>query len=111
MSFTTTRAPSAANNRACSRPIPRPAPVMIATRPSSAPMEEEATGAGDLAAQEDVHVGAPLHSLPRSGIGRRRVRAPAGDLAEVQPGGFEGGLRLIERAVPRHVGDGHEVGA
>src|SRR5262245_41101763 len=37
-SFTTTLAPSAANSRACSRPRPRPAPVMIATRPSSAPI-------------------------------------------------------------------------
>ena len=34
-SFTTTLAPSAANKSACSRPIPRPAPVMMATRPSS----------------------------------------------------------------------------
>src|SRR5664280_1026640 len=37
-SFTTTLAPSAANRRAYSRPIPRPAPVMMAIRPSSAPM-------------------------------------------------------------------------
>ncbi len=37
-SLTTTLAPSLANNNACSRPIPRPAPVMIATLPSSAPM-------------------------------------------------------------------------
>src|SRR5262245_26309840 len=32
--LTTTRAPSCANSRAYSRPSPRPAPVMIATRPS-----------------------------------------------------------------------------
>jgi hypothetical protein len=32
-SLTTTLAPSAANRRACSRPMPRPAPVTIAIRP------------------------------------------------------------------------------
>ena len=37
-SFTTILAPSAAISRACSRPMPRPAPVMIATRPSNEPM-------------------------------------------------------------------------
>ena len=36
-SLTTTAAPSFANSKACSRPRPRPAPVMMATRPSSAP--------------------------------------------------------------------------
>ncbi len=34
-SFTTTLAPSDANSSACSRPMPRPAPVTIATRPFS----------------------------------------------------------------------------
>src|SRR5688572_18613959 len=34
-SFTTTRAPSDAKSSACSRPIPRPAPVITATRSSS----------------------------------------------------------------------------
>src|SRR4051812_38441386 len=33
-SLTTTLAPCRANDRACSRPIPRPAPVTMATRPS-----------------------------------------------------------------------------
>ena len=37
-SLTTTLAPSAANSSAYSRPMPRPAPVMMAIRPSSAPM-------------------------------------------------------------------------
>jgi hypothetical protein len=37
-SLTTTLAPSDANSSACSRPMPRPAPVMIATRPSSVPI-------------------------------------------------------------------------
>ncbi|SIJ73565.1 Uncharacterised protein [Mycobacteroides abscessus subsp. abscessus] len=37
MSLTTTRAPSAANASACARPMPRPAPVMMTTRPSSKP--------------------------------------------------------------------------
>src|SRR2546423_6169172 len=37
-SLMTTLAPSCANSRACSRPIPRPEPVMMATRPSSAPI-------------------------------------------------------------------------
>ncbi len=36
-SFTTTLAPSDASIRACSRPMPRPAPVTIATRPSHSP--------------------------------------------------------------------------
>src|SRR5215213_3759948 len=35
-SFTTTRAPRDASDRACSRPRPPPAPVMIATLPSNA---------------------------------------------------------------------------
>src|SRR4051794_37423413 len=34
-SLTTTLAPSLAKSSACSRPMPRPAPVMMATRPSS----------------------------------------------------------------------------
>jgi len=38
MSLTTTRAPSAANASACSRPIPPPAPVTMTTRPSSNPI-------------------------------------------------------------------------
>src|ERR1700692_3173711 len=38
-SLTTTLAPSLANSSACSRPMPRPAPVMTATRPSSAPID------------------------------------------------------------------------
>src|SRR4051794_434256 len=37
-SLMTTLAPSWANSRACSRPIPRPEPVIMATRPSSAPI-------------------------------------------------------------------------
>ncbi|CAB4794108.1 unannotated protein [freshwater metagenome] len=37
-SFTTTFAPSDAKRSACSRPRPPPAPVIIATRPSSAPI-------------------------------------------------------------------------
>src|SRR5580658_6542320 len=37
-SFTTTRAPSAARHSAISRPIPPPAPVTMATRPSSNPI-------------------------------------------------------------------------
>ena len=41
MSLTTTCAPSAASNRACDRPMPRPAPVTIATLPSSRPMRAE----------------------------------------------------------------------
>ena len=36
-SFTTTAAPSLASISACSRPMPRPAPVTIATRPSQIP--------------------------------------------------------------------------
>src|SRR6202012_5980521 len=36
---TTTLAPSLANSSACSRPMPRPAPVMTATRPSNAPID------------------------------------------------------------------------
>src|SRR5579862_5823250 len=42
-SLTTTRAPWRANSRAWARPIPRPAPVMITTRPSQMP-----TGAATL---------------------------------------------------------------
>ena len=38
-SLTTILAPSDAMSNACSRPIPRPAPVMITTRPSSKPIE------------------------------------------------------------------------
>src|ERR1700722_20728362 len=38
-SLTTTLAPSLANSSACSRPMPRPAPVMTATRPSNAPID------------------------------------------------------------------------
>src|SRR5271166_283146 len=38
MSLTTTRAPSAANAKACARPIPPPAPVTMTTRPSTSPM-------------------------------------------------------------------------
>src|ERR1700730_13566014 len=38
-SLTTILAPSLANSSACSRPMPRPAPVMTATRPSSAPID------------------------------------------------------------------------
>src|SRR5919197_6471575 len=37
-SLTTTFAPSLENSSACSRPMPRPAPVMTAIRPSSAPI-------------------------------------------------------------------------
>ena len=37
-SFTTTLAPWRANSSACSRPIPRPAPVTMTTRPSQMPM-------------------------------------------------------------------------
>src|ERR1700744_3628748 len=39
MSLTTTRAPSAANARACARPIPPPAPVTMTTRPSTVPIK------------------------------------------------------------------------
>ena len=39
-SLTTTLAPWLAKKSACSRPMPRPAPVTIATLPSSAPMTE-----------------------------------------------------------------------
>src|ERR1700722_18997118 len=38
-SLTMTLAPSLANSSACSRPMPRPAPVITATRPSSAPID------------------------------------------------------------------------
>jgi hypothetical protein len=36
-SLTTTLAPWRANSSACSRPMPRPAPVTITTRPSQIP--------------------------------------------------------------------------
>src|SRR4051812_48042070 len=67
-SLTTTFAPSRAKSSACSRPMPRPAPVMTVTRPSSAPMSDLL----DLRqAVLDDH---------RSGVGARlvRVRAAAG---------------------------------
>src|SRR4030095_12764028 len=43
-SFTSTDAPSRASASACSRPIPPPAPVTIATFPSSKPMSSSSVG-------------------------------------------------------------------
>src|SRR4051794_23133975 len=53
-SLTTTRAPSRANSSACSRPIPRPAPVMIATRPSSDPIGSLLVDDGTLVSDSDA---------------------------------------------------------
>src|SRR3954453_883398 len=53
-SLTTTRAPSRANSSACSRPIPRPAPVMIATRPSSDPIGSLLVDEGTLVSDSDA---------------------------------------------------------
>src|SRR5262249_30889902 len=80
LSFTTTRAPSAAKSSACSLPIPRPAPVTTATLPSSAPigsagsrMAEQAAGGhagllvvvdGDLAGHEHPPVPDPALDAP-----------------------------------------------
>src|SRR5215218_4721656 len=57
-SLTTTRAPCRASSRQCARPMPRPPPVTMATRPSSitmrAPSREQVEHGAGVAAAEDV---------------------------------------------------------
>src|SRR3954447_2616997 len=65
-SFTKTRAPCRASSRQCARPMPRPPPVTMATRPSSitsarASREQIEDGAGVAAAK---HVLRPLVEVP-----------------------------------------------
>src|SRR5438309_1218025 len=87
-SLTTTLAPSEANSSACSRPMPRPAPVMTATRPSSAPIS--------VSFRSNGREPAPSPALVRQACGtrsqppRRRVKPPDGahmtsDGVEVDP--------------------------
>src|SRR5471030_2858595 len=53
-SLTTTLAPSFAKSSACSRPMPPPAPVMIATLPSSMPMASAAMAVGPQVVDDDL---------------------------------------------------------
>src|SRR4051794_16022687 len=111
-SLTTTRAPSRANKSACSRPIPRPAPVMIATRPSSDPIAsllvDERTLVSDSEASEflgqrDVDHRAANELLGRQYIGALMLRADddasgiAADRADGKTGRRERVCRLLRR--------------
>src|SRR5207248_6004013 len=78
-SFTTTLAPSRAKSRACSRPMPPPDPVTIATFPSSRPIADLRVGGALLAhhscpggagAQDDA-----LRQAERCRTGRGVLRA------------------------------------
>src|SRR3954447_14779319 len=110
-SFTTTFAPSAAKNSACSRPIPRPAPVMIATRPSSelmTPNDNQATvlrakrerdgasGVREVERRAAVELLAEVHRLAVGGDERDRpIRRVAGDRADDEAGGLERRHNLV----------------
>src|SRR4051812_41792520 len=111
-SLTTTLAPSDANSSACSRPMPRPAPVMIATRPSSVPMSSSppaSGGSGNLPLEEDGDPAAALDARARWGI-RAHDAVALTALHELEAGGRE---RVVGVAV-RHaddVGDLDEIRA
>src|SRR3954470_7470096 len=102
-SLTTTLAPSAANSSACSRPMPRPAPVMMATRPSSAPMR--AHYGLRLPTREERDARALLMCLARWWVGEQhRIARAARDADDGEPGRLEGRRRLGDGLVA-HVGN------
>src|SRR5438477_2166180 len=132
-SLTTTRAPSLAKRSACSRPRPRPAPVMIATLPSSAPMSGSCSSArggaewyavpgrfaqplrpASVLTQHEIHLRVSGHLLVGSAdgvLGHHDTAGPVvGDGPDLQTGGGEDGGRLLDR-LERHVGHDDEVGA
>ena len=100
-SLTTTLAPSAANSSACSRPMPLPAPVITATRPSSAPIVMPTSARPSLMATlplSDVvsNTTRPLPAFPQR-VSDRLARLD--DLREshreaLEPGGILGAVRL-----------------
>src|SRR5581483_2647796 len=67
-SLTTTSAPSFANSSACSRPMPPPAPVMTATRPSSAPMSVLLKNLDQSVGHDDVSVGRGAERVPGDAV-------------------------------------------
>src|SRR3984893_204165 len=115
-SLTTTLAPSAANNSACSRPMPRPAPVMMATRPSSAPIGRDpllvvVTAGRYASAEDDVDLGAAkdVGAHPRVGVQHLLAR-----LARHVAGGEAGVANRVDGVVEAeaaHVGYLDHIGA
>src|SRR6478735_2087836 len=80
MSLTTTLAPSAANRRACSRPIPPPAPVTMATLPSSLPMVPPRSGPPRTGDQHTTTGLAPPHGGARRWCGAAEAAAANGSV-------------------------------
>src|ERR1700730_9671069 len=115
-SLTTTLAPSAAKRSACSRPMPRPAPVMMATRPSSAPIGRDpllvvVTAGRYASAEDDVDLGAAkdVGAPPRVGVQHLLAR-----LARHVAGGEAGVANRVDGVVEAeaaHVGYLDHIGA
>src|SRR5438105_4670982 len=111
-SLTTTFAPSWANSSACSRPMPRPAPVMMATRPSSAPMNPPEKSGKSLwtLSGVQVHRRAPLDLGPRRRVGREHLLVrETEDVRHRQTSLLDGGGGL-RHAHTDHIRDRDEVG-
>src|SRR5436309_263452 len=119
-SFTTTLAPSWANSSACSRPMPRPAPVMMATRPSRAPMVQTPPPRGWFAdtrgrarksllgVEVDARSAFDLRALGRVG-GEDLLVGWAEHDGHPEARRLHGVGRLID-ALAGHVGHLHQVG-
>src|SRR5215212_6311691 len=101
-SFTTTWAPSDASIRACSRPMPRPAPVTIATRPSHnptiAPSPSFLTATSSSQASPPATDPSPVHSYPGSVDRRTKIVAtvgPASDQPETLRAMIRAGVDMV----------------
>src|SRR2546423_6201026 len=113
-SLTTTLAPSWANKSACSRPMPRPAPVMMATRPSSAPMGDPPDNDSGKVARTllgvQVHGRTPLHLTARRRVGGEHLLVGRPEhVGHGQPGLLHGGRGLLH-AHAADVRHRHQVG-
>src|SRR5580658_5777714 len=107
-SLTTTLAPREANKRACSRPMPRPAPVMIATlscsmvQPSSRIRRGPAAG-GRGSGRDDCNGASACQTDAAASAGR--LRPPRGPRTSSSAGGFqEAALQVAALGIgPRQV--------
>src|SRR5579884_270678 len=117
-SLTTTLAPSWAKRSACSRPMPRPAPVMMATLPSSAPMRRRLSAPlrGGQPPQSglgvEVHRRAPGDGGPLRGVDVEHLGVRGAEhVGHLQAVGGQDGGGLVDRLADDGGRHRHQVGA
>src|SRR5437660_11133689 len=113
-SLTTILAPSLANSSACSRPMPRPDPVMMATRPSRAPIATSSTPSafgGETLPGVEVDARPAVDLLTGGRVGDEDLlRGRSEHVGHLQSGLLQNRGGVLD-VLARDVGDVQDVGA